>query len=66
MLLSLLLLTGSALGTPAGGKNNAACGNCVFPFIFRGEEHQACTFSDSSIPWCATTIHPNGTVVQYK
>merc|ERR1712154_565492 len=33
---------------------------------YRGEEHHACTFSDSQTPWCATSLSDNGTVVQDK
>merc|ERR1712154_407972 len=39
---------------------------CVFPFRHQGEEHQACTFSGSELPWCATSIHSNGTLVLNK
>merc|ERR1712113_278832 len=39
---------------------------CVFPFRHQGEEHQACTLSGSSVPWCATSTHSDGSLVLNK
>ena len=31
------------------------CGNCVFPFIFGGRQHDRCTSIDGDDPWCVTS-----------
>merc|ERR1711963_141941 len=36
---------------------------CVFPFKYQGVEYYRCTFDDSPVPWCATSVDSNGTVV---
>merc|ERR1712110_516445 len=39
---------------------------CVFPFRHLGEEHQACTLVGSPVPWCATSTHSDGTLIENK
>merc|ERR1711936_1202289 len=29
---------------------------CVFPFVYNGQTHFQCTYSDSPTPWCATAV----------
>ena len=36
---------------------------CVFPFKYDGVEYFQCTYAASPVPWCATKVDPNGTVV---
>ena len=31
------------------------CGNCVFPFIYDGRQHDRCTSIDGDYPWCVTS-----------
>merc|ERR1711953_900463 len=36
---------------------------CVFPFVYNGQTHFQCTYSDSPTPWCATAADSNNEVV---
>merc|ERR1711915_53754 len=36
---------------------------CVFPFKYEGVEYYRCTYAASPVPWCATMVDSNGTVV---
>merc|ERR1712213_176507 len=36
---------------------------CVFPFVYNGQTHFQCTYSDSPTPWCATAVDSNNQVV---
>merc|ERR1711962_1168653 len=36
---------------------------CVFPFVYNGQTHFQCTYSDSPTPWCATAVDSSGVVV---
>jgi len=31
------------------------CGDCVFPFIYKGRYHDTCTTFDDAEPWCSTS-----------
>merc|ERR1712190_5328 len=35
---------------------------CVFPFVYNGQTHFQCTYSDSPTPWCATAVDSNNQV----
>merc|ERR1712013_626853 len=39
---------------------------CVFPFTYLGVEYYKCTYAASPVPWCATMVDSNGTVVTNK
>merc|ERR1712013_110630 len=39
---------------------------CVFPFTYLGVEYYKCTYAASPVPWCATMVGSNGTVVTNK
>merc|ERR1712014_121182 len=36
---------------------------CVFPFNYLGVEYYKCTYAASPVPWCATMVDSNNTVV---
>ena len=64
-------LVGRSLSVPERSVGGETCStvtgtSCVFPFRHQGEEHQACTLSGSAVPWCATSTHSDGTLVQNK
>jgi len=37
--------------------------SCVFPFSYKGVTHYQCTYADSPVPWCATQVSTDGSVV---
>jgi len=37
--------------------------SCVFPFSYKGVTHYQCTYADSPVPWCATQVSSDGSVV---
>merc|ERR1712079_570902 len=37
--------------------------SCVFPFSYQGVTHYQCTWADSPVPWCATQVSSDGSVV---
>merc|ERR1712038_856498 len=39
---------------------------CIFPFTYLGVEYYKCTYAASPVPWCATMVDSNGTVVTNK
>merc|ERR1712013_147494 len=39
---------------------------CVSPFTYLGVEYYKCTYAASPVPWCATMVDSNGTVVTNK
>ena len=36
---------------------------CVFPFSYKGVTHYQCTYADSPVPWCATEVSSDGSVI---
>merc|ERR1719158_2412646 len=39
---------------------------CVFPFKYQGVTYSQCTYTDSPMPWCATSVDSQGTVQNNK
>merc|ERR1712038_1011977 len=71
MMVTVAGLVGPSLSVPERSVSGEKCStvtgtSCVFPFRHQGEEHQACTLSGSAVPWCATSTHSDGTLVQNK
>ena len=46
----------SSSSSPSSGS----CGNCVFPFIYGGRQHDTCTSIDGDNPWCSTQVDSTG------
>merc|ERR1712112_795 len=43
------------------GLRTVSCGQCKFPFMYRGIKYIECTTVNNwGVPWCATTTHSNG------
>ena len=42
--------------------------NCIFPFNFGGKKYNSCTkdHSENGLPWCATAVYRNGTVIKNR
>ena len=36
---------------------------CIFPFMFKGQKYNQCTYTNSPTPWCATMLDSNGTAI---
>ena len=53
-----------ASSTPSistSSPSSGGCGNCVFPFIFAGRQHDTCTTIDGAEnPWCSTQVDSDG------
>ena len=53
-----------ASSTPSistSSPSSGGCGNCVFPFIFAGRQHDTCTTIDGDEnPWCSTQVDSDG------
>ena len=60
---TILLL--SMLGT-AMCYNHAWPEKCIFPFKYKESWFKSCTTADYDTPWCATTLHENGHVNDWK
>jgi len=37
--------------------------SCVFPFTYKGVTHNQCTYADSPVSWCATSVSTDGSVI---
>ena len=73
MVLTAATLVGLSLSVPQRSVSSESepCSTvtgarCIFPFRHLGEDHHACTFSGSPVPWCATSTHSDGTLIQNK
>merc|ERR1712012_58192 len=56
------------LGRPAEQRIPNTCqtlsgSSCVFPFTYKGVTHNQCTYADSPVSWCATSVSADGSVV---
>ena len=47
----------------SSSPSSGSCGNCVFPFLYGGRQHDTCTTIDGDNPWCATQVDSSGNFV---
>merc|ERR1712183_636917 len=66
-MLMIALFTFLSLVANTHGESRTIKGKrCIFPFTYKGVTYKTCTKADSELAWCATEVHPSGTVVNNK